>query len=58
MLLLQVSWLSVLHIDWYFVEFELSEQLARENKMVVVQNKVICLAKKYGTNDKFFPLSK
>ena len=45
------------HFRSVFLEFELSERLSKENKMVVVQNKVICLAKKYGTSDKFFPLS-
>jgi len=42
----------------FVAEFELTEAQSRDNKMIVVQNKVICLGKKFGTNDKFFPLSK
>ncbi|XP_067928624.1 nuclear pore complex protein Nup155-like [Watersipora subatra] len=50
--LIETLWAAV--ID---KELELSERLARENKMLIVQNKVICLAKQYHSNDRFFPLA-
>lgn len=41
-----------------FVEWEFTEAQGRDNAMHIIQNKIISLAKKFGTNDKYFPLGK
>lgn len=41
----------------FIVEFENTEAQSTVNRMHIIQNKITIMAKKFGTNDKYFPLS-
>lgn len=42
----------------FISEFEATQDSSRDTRMQIIKNKIVQLAKYFGTNDKFFPLCK